>query len=118
MRAPETPPVDSGGVFFWHDSFMSERAARIPSISCVMPAYNEAAALPEVLAQVLAALRALSPRVEVVVVDDGSRDDTVAVVRGLCQREPACAWCSCRATSARRRRSPPAWPPRAARWWC
>jgi glycosyltransferase involved in cell wall biosynthesis len=42
-----------------------------------------------VLAQVLAALRALSPRVEVVVVDDGSRDDTVAVVRGLCQREPA-----------------------------
>ena len=68
---------------------MSERAARIPSISCVMPAYNEAAALPEVLGQVLAALRALSPRVEVVVVDDGSRDDTVAVVRGLCQREPA-----------------------------
>ena len=54
-----------------------------------MPAYNEAAALPEVLAQLLAALRALSPRVEVVVVDDGSRDDTVAVVRGLCQREPA-----------------------------
>ena len=54
-----------------------------------MPAYNEAASLPEVLAQVLAALRALSPRVEVVVVDDGSRDDTVAVMRGLCQHEPA-----------------------------
>ena len=30
---------------------MSERAARIPSISCVMPAYNEAASLPDVLAQ-------------------------------------------------------------------
>ena len=54
-----------------------------------MPAYNEAAALPEVAAQVLAALRALSPRVELVVVDDGSRDDTVAVMRGLCQHEPA-----------------------------
>ena len=41
---------------------MSERAARIPSISCVMPAYNEAASLPDVLARVLLALRALSPR--------------------------------------------------------
>ncbi|MBS0407893.1 MAG: glycosyltransferase family 2 protein [Proteobacteria bacterium] len=68
---------------------MSERAARIPSISCVMPAYNEAASLPDVLARVLLALRALSPRVELVVVDDGSRDDTVAVMRRLCAAEPA-----------------------------
>ncbi|MFO1181774.1 glycosyltransferase family 2 protein [Ottowia sp.] len=68
---------------------MSERAARIPSISCVMPAYNEAASLPDVLAPVLAALKALSPRVELVVVDDGSRDDTVAVMRRLCAAEPA-----------------------------
>ncbi len=68
---------------------MPERATRIPSISCVMPAYNEAASLPEVLAQVLAALRVLSPQVELVVVDDGSRDDTVAVMRRLCAAEPA-----------------------------
>ena len=68
---------------------MHERATRIPSISCVMPAYNEAASLPEVLAQVLAALRALSPQVELVVVDDGSRDDTVAVMHRLCAAEPA-----------------------------
>ena len=68
---------------------MSERAARIPSISCVMPAYNEAASLPDVLAPVLAALKALSPRVELVVVDDGSRDDTVAVMRRRCAAEPA-----------------------------
>ena len=54
-----------------------------------MPAYNEAASLPDVLARVLLALRALSPRVELVVVDDGSRDDTVAVMRRLCAAEPA-----------------------------
>ncbi len=54
-----------------------------------MPAYNEAASLPDVLARVLLALRALSSRVELVVVDDGSRDDTVAVMRRLCAAEPA-----------------------------
>ena len=54
-----------------------------------MPAYNEAASLPDVLARVLLALRALSPRVELVVVDDGSRDDTVAVMRRLYAAEPA-----------------------------
>ena len=54
-----------------------------------MPAYNEAASLPDVLARVLLALRALSPRLELVVVDDGSRDDTVAVMRRLCAAEPA-----------------------------
>jgi len=55
---------------------MNERADRVPSISCVMPAYNEAASLPDVVARTLVALRALSPRVELVVVNDGSSDDT------------------------------------------
>jgi len=49
-----------------------------------MPAYNEARNLPVVLPQVLNALRALSPRVEVIVVNDGSRDDTAAVAQTLC----------------------------------
>ncbi len=52
-----------------------------PSISCVVPAYNEAANLPLLLAALTAALQALSPRWEVLVVDDGSRDDTAAAVR-------------------------------------
>lgn len=59
-----------------------------PSISCVMPAYNEARNLPQVLPEVLEALRALSPQVELIVVDDGSRDDTVAVVHALAQQAP------------------------------
>ncbi len=53
-----------------------------------MPAYNEAASLPRVVPEVLAALRALSPQVELIVVDDGSRDDTVAVVSALQQQHP------------------------------
>jgi glycosyltransferase involved in cell wall biosynthesis len=58
-----------------------ERATRTPSISCIVPAYNEAAHLPQFLPALVQALQALSPRWEILVVDDGSRDATVAVVR-------------------------------------
>jgi len=61
---------------------------RPPRLSCIMPAYNEAASLPRVVPEVLAALQALSPAVELIVVDDGSRDDTVAVVTALQQQHP------------------------------
>ena len=75
----------------------SDKAPRVPvgdpvrdlaSISCVMPAHNEAANLPQVVAQVLAILCRLSQRVELIVVDDGSRDATVAVVEQLCAQYP------------------------------
>lgn len=59
-----------------------------PSISCVMPAHNEAVNLPLVVAQVLGTLRQLSDRVELIIVDDGSRDQTVAVVERLCAEYP------------------------------
>ena len=47
-----------------------------PSISCVVPAYNEAANLAPLLDVLTAALRALTPHWEVIVVDDGSTDAT------------------------------------------
>ena len=47
-----------------------------PSISVVLPAYNEAANLPSVLQTLGEALAALTERHEIVVVDDGSRDAT------------------------------------------
>jgi glycosyltransferase involved in cell wall biosynthesis len=59
-----------------------------PSMSCVMPAYNEARNLGRVVPEVLAAMRALSDDVELIVVDDGSRDDTTAVMRQLCAAHP------------------------------
>ncbi len=52
-------------------------------VSLILPAYNEAAALPTVLADVFTTLEASLPgRFEVLVVDDGSQDDTPVVARG------------------------------------
>ncbi|QTD45843.1 glycosyltransferase family 2 protein [Ottowia testudinis] len=53
-----------------------------------MPAYNEAMNLPRVVPEVLAALTALSPEVELIIVNDGSRDDTAAVALALCAGHP------------------------------
>ena len=50
------------------------------AISCVVPAYNEAANLPRLLEVLTAQLRALVPRWEIVIVDDGSRDDSAAAI--------------------------------------
>lgn len=63
---------------------MMTRSDQFPSISCVMPAFNEARNLGSVVSDVLSALAALSPRIELIVVDDGSRDDTAPVMQGLC----------------------------------
>lgn len=51
-----------------------------PFLSCVLPCYNEAANLRLMLPQLEAYLRAGFPRWEVVMVDDGSRDDTAEVL--------------------------------------
>ena len=51
------------------------RSAR-PSISCVVPAYNEAANIGPLLQALTGTLDSLSPRWEVIVVDDGSSDAT------------------------------------------
>ncbi len=67
---------------------MSHRPTLNPSISCVMPAYNEARNLDSFVPQVLRALHALSDQVELIVVDDGSRDATVQVAKGLSATHP------------------------------
>lgn len=60
----------------------------VPSISLVVPAYNEARNLPAVVPAMVAALRDLSPDMELLLVDDGSRDDTARVIQGLCAQFP------------------------------
>jgi glycosyltransferase involved in cell wall biosynthesis len=53
-----------------------------------MPAYNEAVNLPHVVPQVMQALRGLARQVELVIVNDGSRDATADVALALCAQVP------------------------------
>ena len=67
---------------------MPLRATQFPAISCVIPAFNEGANLRRLTRGVLGTLAALSDRLELIVVDDGSRDDTALVMRALCAAHP------------------------------
>ena len=53
---------------------------RRPAISCVVPAFNEAANLAPLLSGLTAQMAQLSERWEFSVVDDGSRDATPAAM--------------------------------------
>ncbi len=55
-------------------------ARATPRISCVVPAYNEAANIEPLLLALTRQLRALVPQWEILVVDDGSRDASPAVL--------------------------------------
>jgi glycosyltransferase involved in cell wall biosynthesis len=53
------------------------------SLSVFFPAYNDACSLPTLISKSFAVLEACSADFEVIVVNDGSRDDTPEVVSGL-----------------------------------
>jgi glycosyltransferase involved in cell wall biosynthesis len=59
-----------------------------PDLSVVVPLYNEEASLPHLIEQLLAVLRPLPERCEIVLVDDGSRDGTPALLRDQAERVP------------------------------
>lgn len=61
---------------------------REPFISCVVPAYNEAANLRILVPQLNATLATLSPRAEIIIVDDGSTDDTALTALSLREQYP------------------------------
>lgn len=66
----------------------SMAAESTPSLSVVVPLYNEEGSLPHLIDQLLAALRPLERSFEIVLVDDGSRDGTAAVLRDHVERIP------------------------------
>ena len=57
-------------------------------LSVVVPLFNEAEGLPLLVEQLLAVLRPLEMRFELVLVDDGSRDDTATVLEQLSGQVP------------------------------
>jgi len=59
-----------------------------PRYSIVVPAYNEQARIGSTLEQILHHLRAQQWNAEVVVVDDGSRDDTLEILNRFAREHP------------------------------
>ena len=57
-----------------------------PSISIVLPAYNEAANIETAVMEAIDALSTLTDDFEVVVVDDGSSDQTATIANGLSEK--------------------------------
>ena len=64
------------------------RTARPPTLSVVVPAYNEEDVLPEFHRRLGAVLDTLDVDAEIVYVNDGSTDATLALLTGLHQRDP------------------------------
>jgi len=60
----------------------------MPSISLVMPAYNEADNIEPMVAEATPALEANTDSYEIIVVDDGSADETAAVTRRVMETHP------------------------------
>jgi glycosyltransferase involved in cell wall biosynthesis len=61
---------------------------RAPSISAVLPAYNEEAIIEQTVLDLANVLDELVDDYEIIVVDDGSRDDTLQRLMALAERNP------------------------------
>ena len=59
-----------------------------PSLSVIVPAYNEAEEIPTIVPAVLEVLRAREGEWELIVVDNASEDDTVARLQPFCAADP------------------------------
>lgn len=57
-------------------------------LSVVLPVYNEAGSLPALIPELTDVLRRLGRSYEIIAVDDGSSDDSIAVLRRLQEQEP------------------------------
>src|SRR2546427_23455 len=64
------------------------RASPVPDLSVVIPVYNEEENLPLLWEELRGVLEGLGLVVEVIFVDDGSRDGSPEIVRGLREADP------------------------------
>lgn len=63
-------------------------AARRPSLSVFFPAYNDEGSIAEMVNKALALLPRFADDYEVIVVNDGSRDNTAAILDELARQQP------------------------------
>lgn len=62
------------------DNTMISRHDIVPHITVIMPAYNEAAAIIHTLENIASQLKVLTTKWNIVVIDDGSKDNTANIV--------------------------------------
>jgi glycosyltransferase involved in cell wall biosynthesis len=67
---------------------MNDGSPSCPSISIVIPLYNEGSHLSSLLSDLKAALEETGCRFEIILVDDGSPDDTWQIIRDQAQTSP------------------------------
>ncbi len=67
---------------------MLNRQHHSPTLSCVIPAFNEARNLNVLIPDILNTLLRLSPQAELIVVDDGSTDNTASVMQAIAKVYP------------------------------
>jgi glycosyltransferase involved in cell wall biosynthesis len=72
-----------------------------PDISVLLPAYNEASNLPEVVGELVGVLQESGFAFEILVVDDGSTDGSVEVLRECTVQYPALRWIHFRRNSGK-----------------
>jgi glycosyltransferase involved in cell wall biosynthesis len=60
------------------------------SVSVLVPVYNNAASLEELHRRLVATLESMQRRFEIVFVNDGSADESLAILRRLAERDPRC----------------------------
>lgn len=64
------------------------------SYSVIIPAHNEADCLPDLLAELQVVLESIAGDAEILIVDDGSTDATIAILEHWSIREPRLRWIS------------------------
>ena len=63
-----------------HKNSSSPRVSNAPFVSCVVPVFNEAQVVAPFLEALTEQLKAITPKFEIIVIDDGSKDETVSLV--------------------------------------
>ena len=81
-------PICSSGWLPWVERTTGAMSSTDPEISIVIPSYNEEARLPATLERIADYLPSLGGEIEILVVDDGSKDRTAEVAESFRKRYP------------------------------